>query len=733
MLAAWAALFGAVFTVAACLALGSIIISVLEIKLKSGERMPLAFLLGASGFHLAIFLLLSLKVAYKPVLFALLAGLIAIRIWRGNGSIEAPLPAVSWTLRIVYGLIFATYTIVYFVPAWAPEISPDGAGYHLEFVRRYVHAHGFERITTNMYASLSQGVEMLFVPAFAFGRHSAAALVHLAFSIALALAIFAFGRRIGKPWAGGAAALLVYASPIVGKDGSSAYNDVAVAAIAFSVFYWTEIWDETRDSRLLIPIGMMAGYAYAAKYTAFVMLLYAMGVVAWRTRKLRQVLALAACAAAMMAPWIIKDWIYVQNPIAPFASQIFRNPNFHAITVEHWAQDLQRYEVTNKWTLPLEVTVRGDKTQGILGAAFLAAPLALLALRDPVGRRLLIPAFLFLATYLGNVGTRFLIPGLPFISLAMVIALESVPVVLVMLVVFHAVTSWPWVLPYYANRYAWRIDKFPYEAALRMIPEDRYLRDSSDQYAIIRMIDANVPVGQRVLSMNSMPSAYTSRELLVPYEGAFGELLSDMLIAARIEDYQPTRVLAFRFPRQGIRRIRLLQTAQAEGWRQWNVHELRFQSGGVELPRRPEWRLRAFPNPWDVQLAFDNSEVTRWRSWETAAPGMYMDVDFGRIEMVDEVRMETSTDYQWPIRLQIEAMESHGRWRKITDHYEQQAMHPRGSLRRAATYELHQRGVDYVLIRDTDWGADDFRDDPEAWALKLVAKEGNAALYKVVP
>src|SRR5258708_25003555 len=37
----------------------------------------------------------------------------------------------------------------------------------------------------------------------------------------------------------------------------------------FRSFYWTEIWDEQRATRLLIPVGLLAGYAFAAKYTAF--------------------------------------------------------------------------------------------------------------------------------------------------------------------------------------------------------------------------------------------------------------------------------------------------------------------------------------------------------------------------------------------------------------------------------------------------------------------------------
>src|SRR2546428_776755 len=68
-------------------------------------------------------------------------------------------------------------------------------------------------------------------------------------------------------------------------------------------------------------------------------------------------------------------------------------------------------------------------------------------------------------------------------------------------------------------------------------------------------------------------------------------------------------------------RMRVMQAEQAQVPEQWDVHEMRFYRAGVELPRRAEWRLRVSPKPWDVQFAFDNSPVTRWRSWEVASPG----------------------------------------------------------------------------------------------------------------
>jgi hypothetical protein len=51
-------------------------------------------------------------------------------------------------------------------------------------------------------------------------------------------------------------------------------------------------------------------------------------------------------------------------------------------------------------------------------------------------------------------------------------------------------------------------------------------------------------------------------------------------------------------------------------------------------------------------------------------------------------------------------------------------------MRRAATYEIHQRGVHYILLYDTDFGAEDVREDPEAWGLQQIAMGYGARLYK---
>ena len=733
MMQALAALLGAAWTVFACYSLGSAAVSWTGAALRGVEKL----VLGASFLHVLVFATLALEIAYVPVLVTLLAAAscagVLTGVFRVGAWGELEWPSTKWGAALKYccagtALVF---TALYFPHAWAPEFSADGSSYHLGLVARYLRAHGFEQVTTSMYASLSGGVEMLFVPAFAIGGHRAAALVHFTFLIAVALAMFAYGARLGQPAAGAAAALLMYASPVVGKDAVSAYVDVGAAAAAFSVYYWLHLWMENRNPRLLAAAGLLAGYCYAAKYTVFVMVIYAVAFVAWHARRIRPVCLVAGLSLLTAAPWAVKNWIYVDNPIAPFANQIFRNRYVHPELERSWRQDLRKYQLESRWTLPLEATVRGRGIDAVTGPIFLLAPMGLFALRRKEGRWLLAAGGLILATYFNNVSPRFLIPALPFVSLAMTLAWEGFLPLLVILVSLHAVTSWPQVLFRYSN--PWAVRGLPIKAALGLTPPEEFL-GKFPGYRHARMIETHVPPGGRVLAFAYLPDAYTSREVVVSYQAAFNEELIDgVYLGISAQGPQWGRLITFTFLERSARGIRIVQTAVVpRPSEQWSVHEVHFMRRGQEVPRSPEWRLDAFPSPWNVARAFDGSPVTRWRSWETAAPGMYVRVDFGQPVALDEVRVEMPED-EWETRMRVEFMDEKGNWTPLAAEPKEVRNHIAGSLRREATREMHAKGVDYLFVKDEDNGAANFLEEFAEWGLALVAREHGAAIYRVVP
>ena len=727
-------LFGWMLTSAAAWALGSVLFARLRIKLNRFERVPLAFATGSALLSALVFLLCAVHLVYKPAFLAVavLAIAAAVRFRPPAAAIaeEQRLPRFWVALFLV---ISGVFTYLYFFHALAPEISPDGTAYHVALPARYYRAHGFRSIPFNMYANLTQGIELLFLFAFAFGRHSAAAMVHFSFLLALPWLMIAYARRIGFPIAGLAGAAFVYVSPIVGVDGSSAYVDVALAAVVFALFYFLQLWDRERENVLLIPIGILGGFAFAVKYTGFVAVLYALGFVGWKlwrakARVLQPVAVTAAVAAAMIVPWLVKNWIVVKDPIAPFATRIFPNRFIHVSFERDYTAWFRHYGLKSYGDIPAEVAVRGDVLNGVIGPLIYLSPLALLALRWRAGRQLLLAAAVFGVTYFSNIATRFLIPALPFIMLSLALVLSHVRALLAVLLVLHAILSWPDVLQHYCRQWTWRLEGPPVAAALRKEPEGIYLTTHWPGYNIDQMIDLKVPPGEKVFAFTQISEAYTTHDVLVSYQAAPNEVLADILLTPMFADFQPNMVRDYRFPERDLQRIRVVQTAPSPGVN-WSIAELRLFDRGSELPRDPKWLLTAKPNPWDVQLAFDNAVVTRWKSWQMAEPGMYLEVNLGGPRKVDTVRTESVADMQ--IRMKVEGMDASGKWIVLSENHVETPRRIVRSLRFHATEELKRRGIHYFVLDPGDTRADDFIDYSRFWGITQIAERGGVRLYRI--
>ncbi len=727
-------LFGAVFTVATAIALGRSLLRVLRLPLYPLEDRLFSFLAGSACLSTLVFALCTLHLARKGI-FLMLGGAAigwAIRNRRETVSVEGrtQLGPVPRGATILFLALFCILTVFYFFNAMAPETSPDGSSYHLGLVDTYHRAHGFERITYSIYAALSQGIEMLFLFAYTFGKHSAAALVHFSFLAALPLLILGYARTIKRPVVGVAAALLVYASPVVAIDGTSAYIDVAVTALLFGVFYVLQIWDEVRNPRLLMLAGLLAGFAFAAKYTAFLALPFALGFILLRERRFKALIVTTASAAIPAVPWLVKNWIWLANPVAPFFNSVMPNPYFHIL----WEKQYQGYMrntgfLTSYWQIPMEVTVHGEKTGGLLGPVFLLAPIALWALRWREGRRLLCAWLIFTLPYLTNTGTRFLIPGLPFLALAMALAIVDWPKLLLATAAIHCALALPVLRHKYSEPYAWSLERMPLKAALRIIPEEQWLRDHSGGYEAARMVERWVPAGKRVFAFNQIPNSYTTREIWVRYESAKGEMAGDIAYAGIIDSFQPLWLRRFSFAAQTIQKLRAVQTAKGSDI--WSIAEFHAFLGAKEIEGSAGWRVNAAPNPWDAKLAFDRNPVTRWRSWEAIRPGMHLDIDFGKPEQIDAVLLEGSFD-QWQTKLRLEGLDASGQWRLLSAAPLESTLPKVLDLRRQATREMQARGIDYLLVMQSDYGSDDFDKNRELWGLKLLRDLTSSKLYEIV-
>jgi hypothetical protein len=712
-------LFGAAFTIAVMWAMGRLLFRRLGLSLNAVEHDLLAAVTGAALLSVSIFILCAVNAAFTPVFLVLGIAALALN-WRFGAGATGRLPRVPLLWTLLFAVPFAFYALLYLSNSLAPEHSPDGQTYHLGLVYRFFRQHGFHPMTTDMYADIPLGLEMIFLFAFSFGRHSAAATVHCCYLLGLPFLISSYARRIGRPRAGVCGAMIVYLSPVVGIDGVSAYNDVALATTAFALFYLLEIWREKNEThdRLLIPIGLAAGFCCAIKLTGFIAPLYAAAVILVHKRP-RALLPVAAVAALIFLPWPIKDWLRLGNPVAPFFNRVFPNPYVHVQFEDTYRAGLRTYDLPGFGSWIVAVT-KGGELGGQTGPLFLLAPVALLALRSPIGRRCLLAALFFLIPYPLNIGARFLIPALPFVALALALALEFSQAALTLLIALAAVLAWPAIIEMYkAPAGNWRIEQMPWQAALRIVPQDVFLGRQNPPWYAAKTLDYFVPRGKRVWSTASVAEAYCTTDLMMDHQSAEGELIEDILATATHDAFAPTWNLRFTFPKHSIQHLRITQTATSPD-DIWSIAEVRLFNGPDRISRTPAWRFEATPYPWDIALAFDENPVTRWRSWESIHSGMHVDVDFGAPVEVDRVELHSSHD-QGKIEVQLDVP---AKLEKLEDP-------PLGDLRRLATQTVKARGINYLLIDDPNGIAADVAKDPARWGLEFLAERARNRLYRI--
>ena len=131
------AIFGAAFTVAVCVGLGCLVLRWLRLEFCRFEATLFAFVSGAGCLSLGVFLLCVVHEARLPIFLAGGCAAIGGAVWKTRGAPPRKhLPSMPRLWGILFVAIYAAFFACYLTNAVAPEISPDGSGYHLGNVAR---------------------------------------------------------------------------------------------------------------------------------------------------------------------------------------------------------------------------------------------------------------------------------------------------------------------------------------------------------------------------------------------------------------------------------------------------------------------------------------------------------------------------------------------------------------------------------------------------------------------
>jgi len=179
-------------------------------------------------------------------------------------------------------------------------------------------------------------------------------------------------------------------------------------------------------------------------------------------------------------------------------------------------------------------------------------------------------------------------------------------------------------------------------------------------YPPTRLIEEQVPAGERVLVMGMVAEAYTQRDVLFAYQSAFNEVIPRHPLGSGRRGVPPQTAGSLPLP-------------AAQVARRACCSDCRGQTGAVGRERVPRpgratgtaahaiLEAASLSQPWDAGMAFDRNPATRWRSWESIFPGMYVTADFGAAETVDSVRLLCSVG-QYDMRMRIDGQLPSGKW-----------------------------------------------------------------------
>lgn len=151
-------------------------------------------------------------------------------------------------------------------------------------------------------------------------------------------------------------------------------------------------------------------------------------------------------------------------------------------------------------------------------------------------------------------------------------------------------------------------------------------------------------------------------------------------------------------------------------------------NGETAVRPKTSWKLNADPNPWDVPLLVDGSEVTRWRSWEGLRPGMWVEMRFDASETIDRAEI-VCNDGQWDSRMEASVLNDAGHWSPGGP--SSWRVNQLVDLRREATQALKRSGVHYLEMSLQAWNDKPFRGDVAAWGVRLVASTPRSVLLAV--
>lgn len=223
-------------------------------------------------------------------------------------------------------------------PLWAclaPPHQYDSLVYHLPLPAAYLREGGFAKLEHFLYGHFPQNAELLFSLALLSGSDALAQMLMWLCTALSVWWVFEMGKREAPLSAVLLACLLLAGHTSVMLLASTTYVEplvmLWVTAAVFSFLRWRQVAAAAPEARSWLFLsalftGLALGTKYYAGISAVLLSLFLLDR-ALRAESLKRGLSdlalFAGLAALVFSPWLVKNWLYVGNPVFPFFNWAF--------------------------------------------------------------------------------------------------------------------------------------------------------------------------------------------------------------------------------------------------------------------------------------------------------------------------------------------------------------------------------------------------------------------------
>ncbi len=292
------------------------------------ERLVLQVALGL-GILSVFVLLVGWTLGVSPVVMWLLYFGTGVLLWRTilrwwrNWGIFASMGQNAGRLEKTFAILVVLSALSALITALAPPLKFDALVYHLAIPRAYLDAGRISYLPWTMFWGMPQTAEMLFTWVMSLAGAEAAAVLGWLIGVLALAGIFGFvSQRLDAP-----SAWIAVAALMAGFTSASSlawgYVDWMNALFGIGFLISLENWCSHQRRSDLIYCGVFAGLALGTKYTAGVLLLCGLVIIAWHgrtqpmSRQFRTMIQFAVAALALSSPWWVKNLLATGNPFYP--------------------------------------------------------------------------------------------------------------------------------------------------------------------------------------------------------------------------------------------------------------------------------------------------------------------------------------------------------------------------------------------------------------------------------